>query len=120
MTRKSRRKDRRAQPKLPDVDGLHADDAATRARAVRSLCPCRVGWASYEEHALELERLAKDDDPKVRAIALHIREDAAILEIRADKAERSAEAEARRAERGRQRSLRPRHSSGQRRRDVAY
>ena len=120
MTRKSRRKDRRAQPKLPDVDGLHADDAEARARAVRSLCPCRVGWASYEEHARELERLVKDDDPEVRKIALHIREDAAILEVRADRAERAAEAEERRQARERQRSSRRRHSSGHGRRDVAY
>lgn len=102
MTRKSRRKDRRAQRKVPFVEGLTSDDPETRAKAVRSLCPCRVGWDAYGEHVLDVERLAKDEDPKVRQYALHVRDDAAILEYRADRAERAeAAAERRRAERAR-------------------
>ena len=116
MTRKSRRKDRRAEPKQPDVEGLTSDDPAERARAVRNLCPCRVGWESYEEHVAALDRLTKDDDPKVRKLALHVREDAGILEFRADRAERAAEAMERRAQRSKGRRV----SAGQRRRDVAY
>ena len=116
MTRKSRRKDRRAEPKRPDVEGLTSEDPTERARAVRSLCPCRVGWESYEAHVVELDRLAKDDDPKVRKLALHVREDAGILEYRADRAERAAEVEERRAARAKGRRV----SAGQRRTDVAY
>ena len=92
MTRSTRRKDRRGATPVPDVDNLDSEDAEARARAVRSLCPCRVGWTSYQEHLNEVARLAKDHDPKVRFNALHVRQDAEILEIRADRAERAFEA----------------------------
>lgn len=112
MTRKTRRKDRRAQAKVPNIAGLTADDPETRAQAVRSLCPCRVGWEAYGEHVLDVDRLAKDEDPKVRKHALHVREDAGILELRADRAERAEAA----AERLAAQRARDRHWSQRRRR----
>ncbi|HLV81063.1 MAG TPA: hypothetical protein VKT32_12315 [Chthonomonadaceae bacterium] len=67
-----------------DMNALRADldspDAATRARAVRSICPCRMGWQHFEEIIGLLERMKKDPDPMVRANALHVFQDAAEME----------------------------------------
>src|SRR5688500_12745411 len=57
-------------------DGLRSDDAETRARAVRSLCPCRMGWTAFQECLVEVRRLQKDPSPPVRAAALHVLQDA--------------------------------------------
>ncbi len=59
---------------------LNAPDACTRARAVRNLCPCRVGYAIYEQYMPEVKRLQKDKSLLVRKAALHVEEDAFRLE----------------------------------------
>ena len=68
----------------PDVERLGLDlqspDAATRARAVRALCPCHGGWQLFEQHIQAVVALQKDDCPLVRAAALHVFEDAAEME----------------------------------------
>src|SRR3954454_1755728 len=65
----------------PYLDGLTADRANVRGRAVRTLCPCRAGWDAYETHRNNAEALCKDDDGVVRANALHVREDALLAEL---------------------------------------
>ena len=55
---------------------LQSEDAAVRACAVRSLCPCRLGWTVFEAHLAVVSRLTKDPDKTVRAAALHVFEDA--------------------------------------------
>lgn len=60
--------------------GLHSPDEVIRAQAVRSLCPCRVGYAIYECYAGEVKRLQKDPSELVRKAALHVEEDAFRLE----------------------------------------
>ncbi len=60
--------------------GLHSPDEAIRAQAVRSLCPCRAGYAIYECYAGEVKRLQKDPSELVRKAALHVEEDAFRLE----------------------------------------
>ncbi len=55
---------------------IHSDDDAVRARAVRSLCPCRSGWGAFEQHLPMIEALKKDPSPLVRKEALHLFEDA--------------------------------------------
>lgn len=64
---------------LPDVDsirdGLCSPDPRTRARAVRSVCPCRLGWGTFEALMPFVEALRKDPDDEVRANALHVFQD---------------------------------------------
>ena len=67
-----------------DMNALHAalgsPDAATRAKAARSICPCRLGWQHFEEVWGLLERMKKDPDPTVRANVLHVFQDAVEIE----------------------------------------
>jgi hypothetical protein len=69
--------------------GLNSPDEAVRAQAVRSLCPCRVGYSIYQCYAGEVKRLQKDPSELVRKAALHVEEDAFRLEqkIHASQAE---------------------------------
>ena len=83
----------------PDVVGLVSDDPQVRGRAARSVCPCKVGFDVYEQHIDELARLRKDEDPVVRFNALHVREDAELMEFHDDRKQRAAHAEERRAQR---------------------
>ena len=55
---------------------LQSPDEAIRAKAVRSLCPCRAGWQLFEQHMDIVARLKKDPSPAVRSHALHVFEDA--------------------------------------------
>ena len=55
---------------------LESANEAVRFKALGSLCPCRSGWEVFERHMDLVTRLKKDPDPKVRARALHIFEDA--------------------------------------------
>lgn len=55
---------------------LQSPDEAVRAKAVRSLCPCRAGWQLFEQHMGIVARLKKDPNPAVRSHALHVFEDA--------------------------------------------
>jgi hypothetical protein len=55
---------------------VQSPDEATRARAVRNLCPCRVGWRNFEQGIDVVTRMQKDSSPEVRRQALHVFEDA--------------------------------------------
>jgi hypothetical protein len=71
---------------------LRAPDEATRAKAVRSVCPCRLGWETFQETMDTLKECAKDSSPHVRAQALHVFEDAYGMQARESReAERIAE-----------------------------
>lgn len=99
----SRRKQLRKKLKKgavrPAVESLAAADPRERGRAVRSCCPCRVGWESYEANRDDVERLCKDEDSTVQFNALHVRGDALLMEALAARNERRQEAVARRDER---------------------
>lgn len=62
-----------------DLKALRADlqsaEPATRAKAVRSVCPCRLGFEVFEQLLAMALALQKDPDPTVRAAALHVFED---------------------------------------------
>jgi hypothetical protein len=55
---------------------LQSEDEATRANAVRQLCPCRMPWELFDRLRKAAKPLQKDPSPLVRANALHIEEDA--------------------------------------------
>lgn len=63
-----------------DLDTLRSDltcgDAAVRARAVRALCPCRLGWDVFEEYLRLVRGMCRDPSPLVRGAAKHVLEDA--------------------------------------------
>jgi|ERR1044071_1969889 hypothetical protein len=51
-----------------------------RGEAVRSLCPCHVGWEVFEGHVGEVLGALKDGSRFVRAGALHVLGDAARMQ----------------------------------------
>jgi len=92
----TRRKDLLSREPVPDIEGLSAPDTRRRARAVRSLCPCRGDWNTYGEHLQELKALQKDPEGLVRLNAVHVARDAFVGEIQEERRARSAEAAERR------------------------
>ena len=66
-------------------EGLYASrkcspEEGERGDAVRSLCPCQVGWEVFEGHVGEVLRALKDSSRGVRAGALHVLSDAARMQ----------------------------------------
>jgi hypothetical protein len=55
-------------------------EEAERGDAVRSLCPCHVGWEVFEGHVVEVLHALKDRSRGVRAGALHVLGDAARMQ----------------------------------------
>lgn len=89
---------------------MQSEDEATRANAVRQICPCRMPWEMFDRLRKAAKPLQKDPSPLVRANALHIEEDArevasleAIRERLQEREEAEEDAEPRPGWRGRQR-----------------
>src|SRR5438270_634799 len=80
VVRTVERNPERAMALEPDVNQIVADfkapDDATRGKAVRQVCPCRMGWEVFQETMEDLQKMTKDPSPYVRAQALHVFEDA--------------------------------------------
>ena len=76
----------RTKKKSADVDrelllsDLQSPDELVRARALGSLCPCRNDWDLFEQHVHIVSQLTKDSCPAIRAGALHILRDAALIQ----------------------------------------
>lgn len=51
-----------------------------RARALGLLCPCRNDWELFEQHVHIVYQLTKDSCRAIRAGALHILQDAALIQ----------------------------------------
>ena len=62
---------------LPD---LRSSDEEARGNAVRGLCPCHVGWDSFEDHVGDVLKMLRDPSRDVRAQALHVFDDAARMQ----------------------------------------
>jgi hypothetical protein len=76
-----KRDHRKPQPDIAAVlDGFRSPDAQARARALHAICPCAAGFQLYEQLRDEVRRLQKDPSPQVRAIALHVEQDAGRIE----------------------------------------
>ena len=80
VVRTVERNPERAKALEPDVNQIVADfkapDEVTRGRAVRQVCPCRMGWEVFQDTMEDLSKMTKDPSPYVRAQALHVFEDA--------------------------------------------
>ena len=76
-----RRHRRQPQPDLAAVlSGLRSPDEQARVKALHAVCPCAAGYQLYEQLRVEVRRLQKDPSPRVRAVALHVEEDAGRIE----------------------------------------
>jgi hypothetical protein len=75
---------------------LYSDDEDVRAKALRRLCPCHGSFEMYDKYLDVIRAMQKDPSPKVRGVALHLEEDALLLESFEYRRERSEEALARR------------------------
>jgi hypothetical protein len=75
---------RRRRGCAPDLEGVFAQlrsvDEDVRVKAVHQVCPCRAGFLVYEQFRGEVRRLQKDPSPRVRAAALHVEQDACLIE----------------------------------------
>ena len=77
MRRKKKRADVDRELLLSD---LQSSDELARARALGLLCPCRNDWELFEQHVSIVSQLTKDSCPAIRAGALHILRDAALIQ----------------------------------------
>ena len=59
---------------------FRSPDEHARAKAVSSVCPCRNGWEVFEQHVTTVSRLTKDSCRAVRAKALHVFDDAVLIQ----------------------------------------
>ena len=49
-------------------------------KALHRVCPCGAGFGVYERFRGEVKLLQKDPSPRVRAAALHVEQDACLIE----------------------------------------
>ena len=76
-----KRHHRRPPPDLATVlDGLRSPDEQARIKALHAVCPCAAGYELYERLRGEVRRLQKGPSPQVRAVALHVEDDAGRIE----------------------------------------
>jgi hypothetical protein len=72
----------------PDVNQVEEDlqvtDEAVRSRAVGGLCPCHAGWDLFEDKVDVVIQSLRDPSRAVRRSALHVLEDAAVMQSRED------------------------------------
>jgi hypothetical protein len=77
---KRRDRPRRAPDPAALLARLRSPDEQTRIKALHGVCPCASGFQAYERLRGEVKRLQKDPSPRVRAIALHVEQDACRIE----------------------------------------
>jgi hypothetical protein len=79
---------RKRQAAGAEIDGeallsdVRSTDAEVRGEAVRSLCPCHVGWTAFERYVGVVLRAFGDSSRTVRAHALHVLTDAARMQLK--------------------------------------
>jgi len=75
---------------------LLSEDEDVRAKALRRLCPCHGSFEMYDKYLDVIRQMRKDESDKVRRVALHLEEDALVLESMEYARERAEEALTRR------------------------
>lgn len=58
------------------LEQMRSPDEDVRVRALRACCPCHVPWEIFERVRKPAQRLRRDPSARVRAVALHLEEDA--------------------------------------------
>ncbi len=91
-----------------------SEEADVRAGALRRSCPCHVPWDVYEQVRKRALRLRRDPDPRVRALANHLEEDARMIRLFEARVEEFVDRDDKRAQRQNDRRRRP----GRRTRDL--
>ena len=66
-------------------------DDEVRVKALHRVCPCGAGFRVYERFRGEVKRLQEDPIPRVRAAALHVEQDACLIEELEARLDRAAE-----------------------------
>jgi hypothetical protein len=86
---------RRRRGGAPDLEAvlaqLRSADEDARVKALHRVCPCGAGFLVYEQFRGEVRRLQKDPSPPVRAAALHVEQDACLIEQLEANLDRAAE-----------------------------
>ena len=59
---------------------LRSPDEQDRVTALHRVCPCASGFLVYERFRGEVKRLQKDPSPRVRVAALHVEQDACVID----------------------------------------
>jgi hypothetical protein len=62
------------------VAQLRSADEDARVKALHRVCPCGAGFGMYERFRGEVRRLQKNLSQRVRAAALHVEQDACLIE----------------------------------------
>ena len=75
---------------------LYSADADVPAKALRRLCPCHGSYDLYDKYLDVIRKMQKDESEKVRRVALHLEEDALVLESMQYAREKTEEAQTRR------------------------
>lgn len=70
---------------------LRSADADDRVKALHRVCPCAAGFLAYKRFRGKVRRLQKDPSPRVRAAALHVEQDACLIEELQTRLDRAAE-----------------------------
>jgi len=91
MTERNPERAKALEPKVDQiVAGFKAPDDDARGKAVRQVCPCRMGWEVFQETMEHLPKMTKDPSPYVRAQALHVFEDAFQIQSRESRTDADA------------------------------
>ena len=86
---------RRGRGCAPDLEAvltqLRSADEDARVKALHRVCPCAAGFLVYERFRGEVRRLQKDPSPRVRVAAVHVEQDACLIEELEANLDRAAE-----------------------------
>ena len=75
------KRERWAKPDVKQIEAeLQATDEVVRSHGVSGLCPCRGDWDVLEQKVDVLMRALRDPSRVVRRTALHVFDDAAVMQ----------------------------------------
>jgi hypothetical protein len=79
------KRERWAKPDVKQIEAeLQSKDEVVRSHGVSGLCPCYAGWDLFEKQVGVVIKSLRDPSRAVRRNALHVFEDAAVMQSRED------------------------------------